>query len=47
MEATIAEDSTWGCGYTIPSSRMQYTGKSYSKSLGKLLNFIVLGKEKV
>jgi hypothetical protein len=25
---------------------MQYTGKSFSKSLGKLLNFIVLEKKK-
>ena len=42
----IAEDSTWGCGYIAPSPRMQYTGKSYSKSLGKLLNFVVLEKKK-
>lgn len=42
----LAADSTWGCGYTVPSSRMQYTGKSYSKSLGKLLNFILLEKKK-
>jgi formate hydrogenlyase subunit 3/multisubunit Na+/H+ antiporter MnhD subunit len=38
--------STWGCGYAVPASRMQYTGKSFSKSLGKLLNFIVLEKKK-
>ncbi len=37
---------TWGCGYTAPSIRMQYTGKSFSKSLGKLLNFIILEKRK-
>ncbi len=42
----VAEDSTWGCGYIVPSSKMQYTGKSYSKSLGKLLNFVVLEKKK-
>ena len=42
----IAEDSTWGCGYGNPSSKMQYTGKSFSKSLGKLLNFIALEKKK-
>lgn len=41
-----AEGSTWGCGYVAPSSRMQYTGKSFSKSLGKLLSFIVLEKKK-
>lgn len=37
---------TWGCGYAVPTSRMQYTGKSFSKSLGKLLNFIVLEEKK-
>ena len=42
----IAEDSTWGCGYGNHSSKMQYTGKSFSKSLAKLLNFIVLEKKK-
>ena len=41
----VAIDSTWGCGYAVPTSRMQYTGKSFSKSLGKLLNFIVLEKK--
>jgi hypothetical protein len=38
-------EPTWGCGYLSPSARMQYTGKSFSKSLGKLLNFIVLEKK--
>jgi len=37
---------TWGCGYIAPVPGMQYTGKSFSKSLGKLLNFIVLEKKK-
>lgn len=32
---------TWGCGYIAPNTRMQYTGKSFSKTLGKLLGFIV------
>ena len=36
---------TWGCGYPAPTSRMQYTGKSFSKSLGKLLNFAVLERK--
>jgi hydrogenase-4 component B len=38
----VTKDITWGCGYVSSSPRMQYTGKSYSKSLGKLLSFIVL-----
>jgi hypothetical protein len=42
----VVAEPTWGCGYLAPSSRMQYTGKSFSKSLGKLLNFVVLEKTK-
>jgi hypothetical protein len=37
--------STWGCAYIAPNSRMQYTGKSYSKSFGKLLNFLMIEKK--
>jgi formate hydrogenlyase subunit 3/multisubunit Na+/H+ antiporter MnhD subunit len=37
--------STWGCGYIAPNSRMQYTGKSFSKSFGKVLNFILIEKK--
>ena len=35
-------DVTWGCGYTAPTSRIQYTGKSFSKPLGKILNFLLI-----
>jgi formate hydrogenlyase subunit 3/multisubunit Na+/H+ antiporter MnhD subunit len=37
---------TWGCAYTAPNSRMQYTGKSFSKSLGKMFNFILVEEKK-
>ncbi|MEK7257288.1 MAG: proton-conducting transporter membrane subunit [Bacteroidota bacterium] len=38
----VASGGTWGCGYVAPSAAsMQYTGKSYSKTLGKLLAFLV------
>jgi formate hydrogenlyase subunit 3/multisubunit Na+/H+ antiporter MnhD subunit len=37
--------STWGCGYLAPNARMQYTGKSFSKSFGKLFNFIMIEKK--
>jgi hydrogenase-4 component B len=37
--------ATWGCGYLTPNPRMQYTGKSFSKSFGKLLNFILIEKK--
>jgi len=42
----VTTGSTWGCGYVVPSAKMQYTGKSFSKSLGKLMNFIVSEKKK-
>jgi hypothetical protein len=35
-------DATWGCGYGAPTSRIQYTGKSFSKPLGKILNFLLI-----
>lgn len=37
--------STWGCGYTAPTSRIQYTGKSFSKSLSKMFNFLVIERK--
>jgi hypothetical protein len=37
--------ATWGCAYVAPNTKMQYTGKSYSKSLGKLLNFMMIEKK--
>jgi hydrogenase-4 component B len=36
---------TWGCAYVAPNKNMQYTGKSFSKSLGKLLNFVMIEKK--
>jgi NADH:ubiquinone oxidoreductase subunit 5 (subunit L)/multisubunit Na+/H+ antiporter MnhA subunit len=39
-------EGTWGCGYLAPNTKMQYTGKSFSKTLGKLLGIIVTEKKK-
>ncbi len=39
-------NTTWGCGYIAPNKKMQYTGKSFSKTLGKLLGFIVSEKKR-
>ena len=36
---------TWGCGYGAPDEQMQYTGKSFSKSFGKLMNFMLIEKK--
>jgi hydrogenase-4 component B len=38
--------ATWGCGYTAPTAAMQYTGKSFSKSLAKLFGFITIEGKK-
>jgi formate hydrogenlyase subunit 3/multisubunit Na+/H+ antiporter MnhD subunit len=37
--------STWGCGYVSPNSRQQYTGKSFSKPLGKIFNALLIEKK--
>ena len=37
--------STWGCGYVAPNSRQQYTGKSFSKPLGKIFNTLLIEKK--
>ncbi|MBI5539176.1 MAG: hypothetical protein HY951_03900 [Bacteroidia bacterium] len=35
---------TWGCAYVAPNSKMQYSGKSYSKTIGKIFNFFLIEK---
>jgi len=37
--------TTWTCGYTAPTSKIQYTGKSFSKTLSKIFNFIVIERK--
>jgi hydrogenase-4 component B len=39
-------EPTWGCAYVAPNSRMQYTGKSFSKSLGKIFGFLLVEEKK-
>jgi NADH:ubiquinone oxidoreductase subunit 5 (subunit L)/multisubunit Na+/H+ antiporter MnhA subunit len=41
-----AVNETWGCGYIAPNTGMQYTGKSFSKSLAKLFGFITIEDKK-
>ena len=38
---------TWGCGYVAPNPVMQYTGKSFSKSLAKLFGFITMEEKEI
>jgi formate hydrogenlyase subunit 3/multisubunit Na+/H+ antiporter MnhD subunit len=42
----IVVGPTWGCGYLAPTSKIQYTSKSYSRGLAKLFNFMTLEKKK-
>lgn len=42
----VEVNSTWGCGYLAPTSRIQYSAKSYSRSLIKLFSFLTLEKKK-
>ncbi len=37
---------TWSCACPSPNSRMQYTGKSFSKTLSKTFNWIVIERKK-
>lgn len=34
---TIAQGPTWGCGFTSPNVRMQYTGESFSEGLQSIV----------
>lgn len=42
---TVQTAATWGCGYTVPNSKMQYTGKSFSKPLGKIFNLLMIERK--
>ena len=44
-ERTVRINATWGCGYVAPNSRLQYTGKSFSKPLGKIFNALMIEKK--
>jgi len=36
---------SWGCAYVGSTLKMQYTGKSFSKPLGKVLSFMLIEKK--
>lgn len=42
----VAYQPTWGCSYVAPNVKMQYTGKSFSKSFAKLFSYIVTERKK-
>jgi formate hydrogenlyase subunit 3/multisubunit Na+/H+ antiporter MnhD subunit len=41
---TIAEESTWGCGYTGDAGKMQYTASSFIRTYRKLAEPVLLVK---
>lgn len=43
--SSVTYSSTWGCAYEAPDPGMQYTGKSFSKSFGKIMNYILIEKK--
>jgi len=45
-QRTVRVSPTWGCGYLAPNTKMQYTGKAFSKSLAKLFAFITSEEKK-
>lgn len=38
--------TTWGCGYKAQNTSMQYSGRSFSRSLAKLFSFFIIEKKK-
>ena len=40
-----AREMTWGCGFTAPTPRMQYTGSSYSMPATRILDGPLIKKE--
>jgi hydrogenase-4 component B len=45
-KATVSTSSTWGCGYTAPNARMQYTAGSFVKSYSNLVKPLIIMKKK-
>lgn len=45
---TVQVSSTWGCGYAVPSSKLQYTASSFVRSYSKLfkIGLLFVKKEK-
>lgn len=41
-----AASITWDCGYAAPSPRMEYTGASFTRGIGRLFSFVLWPKSK-
>lgn len=42
----VTLEPTWGCAYVAPTPKLQYTGKSFSRSLSKIFSFILIEDKK-
>ncbi len=38
---SVESSATWGCGYSAPTARMQYTSSSFAEMLGKLFAWVL------
>ncbi len=43
---TVAEGPTWGCGFTAPNKRMQYTGESFAEGIHELTSSLTSSSKK-
>jgi hydrogenase-4 component B len=42
----VESSSTWGCGYSAPTARMQYTSSSFAEMLGKLFAWVLRSRSR-
>lgn len=42
----ITQAPTWGCGYTVPTPRLQYTANSFVRSFRKLIHSLLIMNKK-
>ena len=47
QNSSYEQTETWGCGYTQPTARIQYTGSSFVQMLSDHFDFILKGKRKL
>lgn len=45
-KAAVSSSPTWGCGYTAPNTRMQYTAGAFAKSFSNLVKPLIIIQKK-
>ena len=46
-DKSIKKEETWGCGYNLPSTKMQYSSSSFAQPITDLFHFVLQTKKKV